>query len=74
MNSKKVASELLKVAKDLVLAEQMVTAGCEKLPEGKMREMCEKKKKESRDRMSGCEKLPEGKMREMCEKKKKESE
>jgi hypothetical protein len=59
-------------------------AGCEKLPEGPMRDNCEKKKEEgsksedkdekkaSDDKTAGCEKLPEGPMRDNCEKKKEE--
>jgi hypothetical protein len=48
-------------------------AGCEKLPEGAMRDNCEKKKKDkSKDKEAGCEKLPEGAMRDNCEKKKKD--
>jgi len=39
MNDKQVAQELVKLAKALV-------SGCEKLPEGPMRDNCEKKKKE----------------------------
>jgi hypothetical protein len=45
-------------------------AGCEKLPEGGMRENCEKKVEEGKDKKeAGCEKLPEGGMRDNCEKK-----
>jgi hypothetical protein len=46
MNRQHVARELVKLARELM-------AGCEKLPEGPMRENCEKKKeKKSRDLMS----------------------
>jgi len=53
------------------LKDKEKKAGCEKLPEGPMRDNCEKKKKESADRMAGCEKLPAGGMRDNCEKKSK---
>ena len=43
MNDKQVAQELVKLAKALV-------SGCEKLPEGPMRDNCEKKKKEKGDK------------------------
>jgi len=43
MNDKQVAQELVKFAKALV-------SGCEKLPEGPMRDNCEKKKKEKGDK------------------------
>jgi predicted DNA-binding WGR domain protein len=60
-----------KVAKELV-AVAKILAGCEKLPEGPMRDNCEKKKKEgekSDKKEAGCEKLPAGGMRDNCEKK-----
>jgi len=41
MNNERVAKELLKLAKT-------ITSGCEKLPEGGMRENCEKKKEEGK--------------------------
>ena len=44
-------------------------SGCEKLPEGGMRDNCEKKVEEGKDKEAGCEKLPEGGMRDNCEKK-----
>jgi len=59
-----VARELVAVAK--------ILAGCEKLPEGAMRDNCEKKKEEGKKndkKEAGCEKLPEGGMRDNCEKK-----
>jgi len=59
-----VARELVAVAK--------ILAGCEKLPEGAMRDNCEKKVEEGKKndkKEAGCEKLPEGGMRDNCEKK-----
>lgn len=68
-----VAQELVNISRYLVEADEMKEAGCEKLPEGGMRDNCEKKKKEKgSDKEAGCEKLPEGGMRDNCEKKKNE--
>ena len=61
-----------RVAAFLRVGDAVKVSGCEKLPEGPMRDNCEKKSKESTDHTAGCEKLPEGPMRDNCEKKSKE--
>ena len=43
MNKQKVARELVKLARAIM-------SGCEKLPEGPMRDNCEKKKEEGKDK------------------------
>ena len=43
MNDKQVAQELVKLARAIM-------SGCEKLPEGPMRDNCEKKKEEGKDK------------------------
>lgn len=79
MSDKFLKSQLIKLAhshpefrKDLL--PLIKSAGCEKLPEGGMRDNCEKKVEEGKDskKEAGCENLPNQGMIDNCEKKKEE--
>jgi hypothetical protein len=82
MSDKILRKELIKLAhanKDLrphlmpiIEASVPKAAGCEKLPEGPMRDNCEKSKEDGEvgKKEAGCEKLPEGPMRDNCQKSK----